>query len=176
MRIFLLFKFLFFLFLVFSYSLLFAQGAVIKDGNWELVVSEEMNTAFSEQLTMLKTMAKTEPSVHAIKAKMERLLNKARQPRLLSLSVEQSEHGVISIFELSDQAIKSTDSKSGSCTYQIEWLEKIIGTVSGTCEDGSIIKGEVSVPNDLEAHYKATITPVDGRPYPVGWDAKWVGS
>ena len=155
---------------------MFAEGAVIKDGNWESGISEEMSNAFSEQLLMLQAIAKTEPSVHALENKMEKLIEKAKQQRSITLSVEQAERGVISFFELADQAIQSSGDNAGSCVYEIEWLEKTIGAVSGKCEDGSIIKGEVSVPNDLNAHYKGTITPKDGNPYPIGWDAKWIGS
>lgn len=176
MRILLFFKFSLIVCVLVSPSILFSQGAIIKDGNWELTLNKEMNNVLSEQLTMLKTIAMTEPSVYELAKEMEMLFEGVRQPRSITLSVEQAERGVISIFEMSDHAINSSNQINGGCTYKIEWLEKIIGTVSGKCKDGSIIKGEVSVPNDLNAQYKGTITPVDGSPYPIGWDAKWLGS
>lgn len=159
--------------LSFISSSLLAQGPVIKDGEWEAVFSAEMNATLDEQVKMLDAMAKTEPSMQVIKDKVLAALKKAKKPRTIRLSEEQAERGVISIFEQSDNATKK---KGVACKHEIEWLEKHIGQVSGTCEDGSIIKGEVSIPSDLEIHYKATVTPVDGSPYPVGWDAKWLNS
>jgi len=75
-----------------------------------------------------------------------------------------------------DKATQESGIEGAACKHEIEWLEARIGSVTGKCEDGSIIKGEVSVPSDIEIHYKGTVTPANDIPYPVGWDAKWVGS
>jgi len=145
-------KFRFFIFLVFIIFIILgsttqAQGPIIKDGKWEAVFSDEMNTALDEQIN-----------------------------RTYTISEEQAERGVISIFEQSDEITRNSGITNAGCTHEIEWLEKRIGTVSGKCEDGSIIKGEVSVTSDIEIHYKGTVTPANDNPYPVGWDAKWITS
>lgn len=165
---------------VFSISILFisfslhAQGPWLKDGKWEAVFSEEMNNNFDEQIKMLDALAKSEPSMNKLKEQMLKSLAEARKPKIHYLSEEQADRGVISIFEEGDKATKESGIEGAACKHEIEWLEKRIGSVTGKCEDGSIIKGEVSVPSDVEIHYKATVTPADDVPYPVGWDAKWV--
>jgi|GEM_PF-5220112 len=167
---------LLFIGILFLSSALFAQGPAIKDGKWQATLSEEMNNRLDEQIKMLDAMAKSDPSMQIIKDKVMQSLNEARQPKTHYLTEEQAERGVISFFDQAEKIAKESDSNVASCTHEIEWLETQVGSVSGKCEDGSIIKGEISVPNDLEIHYKATVTPVDNSPYPVGWDAKWVGS
>ena len=168
-----IFVFLFFIFLSFTVQ---AQGPVIKDGQWEAVFSDEMNAALDEQINMLDALAKTEPSIQALKENMMKSLEVARKPRSYFISEEQAERGVISIFEQSDEITRNSGITNAGCTHEIEWLEKRIGSVSGKCEDGSIIKGEVSVTSDIELHYKGTVTPANDDPYPVGWDAKWITS
>jgi len=111
-----------------------------------------------------------------LKDRMVKSIAEARKPKTLHLSEEQGERGVISIFEKSDKATKESGIEGAACKHEIEWLENRIGSVTGKCEDGSIIKGEISVPSDIEIHYKATVTSPNEDPYPVGWDAKWVGS
>ncbi len=86
MRILLFFKFSLIVCVLVSPSILFSQGAIIKDGNWELTLNKEMNNVLSEQLTMLKTIAMTEPSVYELAKEMEMLFEGARQPRLITLS------------------------------------------------------------------------------------------
>jgi len=162
--------------LSFISSSLLAQGPVIKDGEWEAVLSEEMTAAFDEQVKMLDAMAKSDPSMLKMKEQIIKTFAEAKKPKTHYLSEEQAERGVISIFEEADKATQNSGIEGAACKHEIEWLEKTIGSVSGKCEDGSIIKGEVSVPNDLEIHYKATVAPVDEKPYPVGWDAKWLNS
>jgi hypothetical protein len=167
---------LLFISLIFMNSSLHAQGPVIKDGKWEAVFSDEMNTALDEQIKMLDALAKTEPSIQRLKENMMKSLEEARKPRSYNISEEEAERGVISIFEQSDKITRNSGITNAGCTHEIDWLEKRIGTVSGKCEDGSIIKGEVSVPSDIEIHYKGTVTPANDNPYPVGWDAKWITS
>jgi len=171
-----IFVFLVFIIFIHSPSIALAQGPVIKDGKWEAVFSDEMNSALDEQISMLDALAKTEPSIQALKENMMKSLEEARKPRTYTISEDQAERGVISIFKQSDEITRNSGITNAGCTHEIEWLEKRIGTVSGKCEDGSIIKGEVSVTSDIEIHYKGTVTPANDNPYPVGWDAKWITS
>ena len=125
---------------------------------------------------MLDALAKTEPSIQDLKQNMMKSIEEIKKPRSYILSEAQAERGVISIFEQSDKINRDSGITNAGCTHEIEWLEKRIGAVSGKCEDGSIIKGEVSVTSDIELHYKGTVTPANDNPYPVGWDAKWITS
>ena len=166
----------------------YAQEPELVPGKWEFILNNAMSQDLEKIADLIEQERAEQDSIiledeysgndHLANHTRSLLdtLEEAQKPHYWHISKEQAKQGVIAIFGEPDAITQESDLSDTACVHSIEWKNQYEGIVSADCEDGAVIQGIVKVPDSKQIQYEATVTPTDGKPYPVGWNAKWISN